>query len=87
MRTKIKKILGLNNYEFDDLIDSYINAAKKDLELVGIKKEKITDEDPIIFSAIVCYVKSQYDPENSQLYMDSYNLQKDSLRRYREYIE
>ena len=47
---------------------------------------KINEEDKLIYSAIVSYVMSFIDVDNSELYFNAYVLQKDALRHYKEYI-
>lgn len=86
MLEDIKKALGLNNDEFDLIIKNYIDAAKLDLEASGILKEKIVDTDKLIYSTIFCYVQSKFDIDNSEMFLNSYNLQKDSLRHNTSYI-
>lgn len=86
MLEQIKKIMGINNNEFDTIIENYIGSAKLDLEMVGIEKSKIIESDELIYSAIVSYVMSFIDVDNSELYFNAYVLQKDALRHYKEYI-
>lgn len=87
MLEDLKKVLGFNNDEFDDLITNYIETAKMDLEMAGISKSKIIEEDKLIYSAIITFVKSKFDIENSEMFTDSYLLQKEHLRHYSDYIE
>lgn len=86
MLEDIKKALGLNNSEFDSIINNYIDAAKMDLEAAGILKGKIVDTDNLIYSAIFCFVQSKFDIDNSEMFLNSYNLQKDCLRHNTNYI-
>lgn len=85
MLTDIKKLNGICNDEFDTIIQSYIDAAKLDLEMVGIDKSNINDEDKLVYSAIVSYVQTIIDVNNSEMHRNSYNLQKDALRHYHSY--
>lgn len=87
MLEKIKKLQGICNNEFDDIIKDYINSCKYDLLAVGISKKKIDEEDDLIKTAIICYVLSKIDVNNSEMYSNSYNLQKDMIRRLGEYQE
>ena len=86
MLDDIKKMQGINNNEFDTIIQNYIEAAKQDLEMSGIVKSKIFLTDKLIYSAIVSYVKSFLDVSNSELFSNSYALQKDALRHIGYYI-
>lgn len=85
MLEDIKKIQGINNNEFDTIIQNYIDSAKLDLKAIGIAKSKIDEEDKLITTAIITYVLSFLDVNNSEMYSSSYALQKDVLRRLTEY--
>lgn len=85
MLEDIKKMQGINHNDFDDIIQKYINSAKMDLQMCGIEKSKISISDNLIYSAIVSYVKSFIDIDNSELFANSYALQKDALRHISEY--
>jgi len=85
MLNDIKKINGIYNDEFDSIIESYIQSAKKDLESVGISKSKIMELDALIKPAIISYVQSFIDIDNSELHLNSYALQKDAIRHMEEY--
>ena len=84
---EIKKIQGINHTEFDETIHMWINAAKLDLKNIGIVDTKVESNDSLIKTAIITYVLSHIDVANSELYTNSYFLQKDSLRHYSNYIE
>ena len=86
MLEDIKKMQGINHKDFDDIILKYIDSAKKDLQMCGIDKSKISISDNLIYSAIVSYVKSFIDIDNSELFANSYVLQKDALRHISEYM-
>lgn len=85
MLEDIKKMQGINHNDFDDIIQKYIDSAKMDLQMCGIEKSKISISDNLIYSAIVSYVKSFIDIDNSELFANSYALQKDALRHIGEY--
>lgn len=85
MLEEIKKIQGINHNEFDVIIKSYIDSAKLDLKAIGIAKDKVDAEDSLIKTAIYTYVLSFLDVNNSEMYSNSYNLQKDVLRHLDEY--
>lgn len=85
MLEDIKKMQGINHNDFDDIIQKYIDSAKMDLQMCGIEKSKISISDNLIYSAIVSYVKSFIDTDNSELFANSYALQKDVLRHISEY--
>lgn len=83
MLEDIKKIQGINHTDFDDMINTWIEAAKLDLKSIGIVN---TDNpDSLLKTAIITYVLSFLDVVNSEMYESSYNLQKDILRHTKEY--
>lgn len=86
MLEEIKKIQGICHNEFDTTIQSYIDSCKADLKAIGIAKEKINEKDSLIKTAIFTYVLSFLDVNNSEMYSNSYNIQKDVLRHLSEYL-
>lgn len=87
MLEEIKKIQGICHDEFNSIIQSYIDSCKADLKAIGIAKEKVDKEDDLVHTAIITYVLSFLDVNNSEMYSNSYALQKDVLRHLTEYIE
>lgn len=86
MLNDVKKIMGINNTEFDSIINNYITAAKEDLKAVGIVSSLVVETDALIYSAIVSYILSMLDVPNAELYSNAYALQKDALRHNINYI-
>ena len=84
--SKIKKIQGISHNDFDNTINLWINAAKLDLESIGIVNTLIENRDSLIETAIITYVLSFLDVVNAELYSNSYALQKDTLRHISNYI-
>lgn len=87
MLEKIKKIQGISHNEFDSTIEMWINSAVIDLKSIGIIGTKVDNPDSLIETAIITYVLSFLDVVNSELYANSYLLQKDTLRHLTEYSE
>ncbi len=87
MLDEIKKIQGINHNDFDTMISTWIEAAKLDLKGIGIVDTLIDNPNSLIQTAIITYVLSFLDVVNSELYANSYYLQKDVLRHTTEYIE
>lgn len=87
MLEEIKRIQGINHNDFDSIIQSYIDSAKLDLKAIGIAENKVDKEDNLIKTAIYTYVLSFLDVNNSEMYSNSYNLQKDVLRHLGDYQE
>lgn len=87
MLNDLKKMLGINNTEFDTIITMYINSALADLTQVGVNVGTTTPtvSDPLIYSAVCSYVMGNLDTTYGEMYMNTYALQKDSLRHYSEY--
>ena len=85
MLEDIKKIQGINHTDFDDMINTWIEAAKLDLKSIGIVN---TDNpDSLLKTAIITYVLSFIDVVNAEMYAKSYSIQKDVLRHLAEYRE
>lgn len=88
MLEQIKKIQGINHTDFDSTIAMWINAGEQELINIGIKKQLVIGEtDSLINSTVICFVLSQLDVVNSEMYANSYALMKDTLRHVLEYME
>ena len=87
MLEEIKKIQGINHTDFDTMINSWIDSAKLDLKSIGIVDTLVDNPNALVQTAIITYVLSFLDVDNSELYGNSYLLQKDVLRHTKEYIE
>ncbi len=96
--TNVKKIQGINHTDFDNQINSWINAGLLDLERLGIvssflsdsadsEEESETEVNDLIVTAVTTYVLGFLDVPNAQMYMTSYKYQADTLRHIIEYIE
>lgn len=59
MVNKLKMALRVSHNELDVELLSFIEIAKMDLKLSGVKK--IDANDPLIIQAIITYVKAQYE--------------------------
>lgn len=86
MLEDIKKMQGISHNEFDSIINDYIQAGLLDLKSIGIVNSKLTSSDFLIRTAIITFVLSNLDVNNSEMYYNSYMMQKDKLRHLREYI-
>ncbi len=86
MLEKIKKIQGISHNEFDDMITAWIESAKLDLISIGIVNTLVNNPDSLVETAIITYVLSFLDVVNSELYANSYLLQKDTLRHIQSYV-
>ena len=86
MLDKIKKIQGICHNDFDDMINTWIASAKLDLISIGIVNTLVNNPDSLVETAIITYVLSFLDVINSELYANSYSIQKDTLRHLQSYI-
>lgn len=87
MLNDIKKYLGINNTQFDTIIQTYILAGKSDLIEAGIVSTKVVESDALIYSALMSYVcmfMDTYDYRDG--WQSTYALQKDKLRHNVNYI-
>ena len=82
MLEDLKKILGINNTDFDNYIEELILSAIEDLSSVGIA---YTADSSLIKVAIQTYVKAQFDEHNRVELQNSYDIQKDNLRKKEDY--
>ena len=87
MLEKIKLMQGITNDDFDETIEMWIDAAKLDLKSVGIVDALVDSPDSLVEAAIVNFVLSVLDVQNSEMYANSYMYQKDEIRHKKEYIE
>lgn len=74
-----------SDIEIQDLID----AAKADLILSGVHKDKVVDTDSLVKRAITTYCKANfgYDNPEAERFQKSYDLLKQHLTLSAEYTE
>lgn len=77
---------GINHNEFDNIIENLFQTCFYDLKSVGIVDSKISRSDYLIRKAMITFALSSIDINNSEMYYNSYLLQKDKLRHMQEYI-
>lgn len=99
MLNDVKKVLGINNTQFDTILNGYIDSAKEDLLSVGIASSLIdllvdgatlpTDNKKyqLVKMAVITYCQAQYESEKKDLYTNAYESQKDNLRRKADFQE
>lgn len=90
MLEALKKLLGLNNDQFDSIIEGFVESAKEDLKSVSIATslvDSIDGDSPneLVKTAVMTYVMGRFD--NSSELMNSYDLQKDNLRNKVQFQE
>lgn len=78
----VKTALRVSGNDLNGEITDLINAAKADLELVGIIHNlAIDDTDPLIKRAIIVYCKANFgfDNQEAERFQKSYDLLKQHL--------
>lgn len=84
----IKNSLRVNGNDLDGEIQDLIDAAKADLILSGVHKDKVKDTDPLIKRAITVYCKANFgyeDPKIAERFQESYISLKHHLTLSAEY--
>lgn len=87
---EVRNILRIKSLSFDTEITECIKACLKDLSLIGISSEKLSDlSDPLIKSAIYNYCKAEFGLDNtdSAKYKEAYEQLKIKLSISTEYTK
>lgn len=81
MLESVKLALRVTISDFDEEIQDLIDAAKRDLEIAGVAKDKIVDTDKLIRRAIITYCKANfgYDNPEAERFQQSYDMLKQHL--------
>lgn len=81
MLESVKRALRVTVSDFDEEIQDLIDAAKRDLEIAGVAKDKIVDTDKLIKRAIITYCKANfgYDNPEAERFQQSYDMLKQHL--------
>lgn len=89
MLEAVKKACRVTAAAYDDELTGLIAAAKADLALAGVKKEKAeNDTDPLIRRAVITFCKLNFGaPENYDKLKASYDEQKAQLQGAAMYAE
>ena len=85
----VRQALRISHHAFDDEIEDLIQAARADLNLIGIPESKTDDEsDALIRRAVIVYVKAEFGLDNgdSEKYHESYEALKRHLALSDTYI-
>lgn len=88
MLQDIKDALRVSGDDLDTEIRDLIDAAKADLILSGVHKDKVNDGDPLIKRAITVYCKAHFgydDPKITERFEQSYMSLKHHLTLSTEY--
>ena len=87
MLDSVKMSLRISNTAYDIEVQNLIDAAKMDMELVGIVTTSIVDTDILIKRAIITYVKANFglnNPDAEKLQM-SYEMIRNHLSQNMEH--
>lgn len=90
MLQDIKDALRVSGDDLNTEILDLIDAAKADLILSGVHKDKVKDDDPLIKRAITLYCKANFgyeDPKLADRFQESYISLKNHLTLSSEYTE
>lgn len=90
MLNDVKSALRVDGDDLDTEIQDLIDAAKADLQLSGVHKDKIVDTDPLIKRAVIVYCKANFgyeDPKLTERFQQSYISLKHHLTLSAEYTE
>lgn len=89
MLEAVKKACRVTAAAYDDELIGLIAAAKADLALAGVKKERAEDDtDPLIKRAVITFCKLNFGaPENYDKLKASYDEQKAQLQGAAMYAE
>lgn len=88
MLDAVRLALRIRISSFDEEIQDLIDAAKADLVLSGVEKDKIIDTDPLIKRAVILFCKANFGISNSdsERFTRSYELFKASLSLSEDYM-
>lgn len=88
MLQDVKDALRVSGNDLDIEIQDLIEAAKADLILSGVNKDKVVDTDPLIKRAVIIYSKANFgydDPKIAERFEQSYWSLKTHLTLSSEY--
>lgn len=88
MLENIKLSLRITNNLFNDELLDLISTCKKDMERVGINKDRIIDNDPLIKRTIILFCKAEFGMDNKYYtkYKKAYEELRDSISLAEDYI-
>lgn len=86
--SRVKTALRITTNAFDDEIETLINSACADLEIVGVSTEVTAEvnDKPDIMQAVICYCKARFGGnDQADRWEQIYQRQKTVLKNHREY--
>ncbi|GFN35374.1 head-tail connector protein [Tepidimicrobium xylanilyticum] len=67
MLQDVKDALRVSGNDLDNEIKDLIEAAKADLILSGVHKDKVIDTDPLIKRAVIIYCKAHFGYDDTKI--------------------
>jgi hypothetical protein len=80
LESAMRALRASGNPDLESEVSDLVDAAKSDLQLSGIRKEKILEDDPLIKRAVITYCKANFGWDNpeAERFQQSY----ESLRNH-----
>ena len=85
--TACRKALRITATDYDDEISTLIAASKADLVRGGVLADSALDTDPLVRTAVICYVKGMFGLDNDEAdrYMTAYQSMLSALKCSSDY--
>ena len=82
MLSACRSALRITSTDYDDEISTLIAASKADLVRGGVLADRALDTDPLVRTAVICYVKGMFglDNDESDRYMTAYQSMLSALK-------
>ena len=77
-----RSALRITATDYDDEISTLVLAAKADLVRGGVLADSALDTDPLVRTAVICYVKGMFGLDNDEAdrYMSAYQSMLSALK-------
>ena len=82
MLSACRSALRITSTDYDDEISTLIAASKADLVRGGVTGAGAVDTDPLVRTAVICYVKGMFGMDNDEAdrYMSAYQSMLSALK-------
>ena len=82
MLAACRSALRITSTDYDDEISTLISASKADLVRGGVLADSALDTDPLVRTAVICYVKGMFGMDNDEAdrYMAAYQSMLSALK-------
>ena len=87
MLAACRSALRITSTDYDDEISTLIAASKADLVRGGVLADSALDTDPLVRTAVICYVKGMFGLDNDEAdrYMTAYQSMLSALKCSSDY--